>query len=757
MKFLGWLLLTLLLVAAGALGWAVATDWRFLKAPLETAASQRLGLDVEIGGFAIDLLPTPTLIAEDISAGESNGQAPLSVGKLTLVANPSALWGQGPPLTRAEIQRPVISRAALASLPSEPDDTPKGLADTIADWPIGELRVSNGRLRDLPEPSQTTRLSSLVVVKDGDRLTIEQAELESPSGGLELAGSLETGDVATGDLELSFRDIPLGDLADTPTQFEERLGLLSGTLRVGAVETAADKLDANVLVPQLGRLTLQGELRFADADAGTDFTLRLDTEDLADGAQRSLMTARGSFGGEPLKLDFSGDSLLDIRHPSRPYALDMTLTIANTEIHAGGTITQVLALGGLDLEGSIAGPDPQRLYDLFGLALPSLPPYRIAGQLDYADGQWVLEQMRGEIGDSDIGGRLVADLGGTRTRIDADLTSENLDLDDLAGLIGGAPDPNETASPAQRQAAAREEAEDDALADDPVALRQLRDFDAEVLFRATAVRTQDVPVNDLLIDMDLKKGQLSFHPVRFGVAQGDIRFDAEIDANQPKLDATVEMRIRQVHLSRLFADVEIAQASAGVLGGQGKLWLRGNSLADLLANADGGITLLMGGGQLDPLLIEAAGLDVGETLLVWLGDSQPVPLDCTYADLQVRGGIANLANAMIDTRDTLFKAEGTINLGKETLDVTLLPYPKDFSVVSAPSPLHIKGTFAEPAFDVDTGEAIARGAAAVALAAVATPVAAILPLLDPASDRESPYCNGLVGEMKKQLSEELSR
>ncbi|MBX6369137.1 MAG: AsmA family protein, partial [Rhodospirillales bacterium] len=67
--------------------------------------------------------------------------------------------------------------------------------------------------------------------------------------------------------------------------------------------------------------------------------------------------------------------------------------------------------------------------------------------------------------------------------------------------------------------------------------------------------------------------------------------------------------------------------------------------------------------------------------------------------------------------------------GSETLFLDVTPYPKDWSPLSARSPIEVRGTFGAPEAKPKTSTLVGRLGAAIALGIVMPP-AAILPLID---------------------------
>lgn len=61
----------------------------------------------------------------------------------------------------------------------------------------------------------------------------------------------------------------------------------------------------------------------------------------------------------------------------------------------------------------------------------------------------------------------------------------------------------------------------------------------------------------------------------------------------------------------------------------------------MLSSLDGGMRLSMSGGTLDALLVELAGLDLGEALLLWLGEQRTVPNRCARLLALVEPGLGD--------------------------------------------------------------------------------------------------------------------
>ncbi|MEA2117814.1 AsmA family protein [Halovibrio sp. HP20-50] len=648
-------------------------------------------------------------------------------------------------------ERPVVNinldagRIDLAQLISataqESDD------DAQNDSLLAPLRTFDGRLAlDATSLVLPNGLELRDFVLDAD---LEEGQLETSSiqfllGGGSLNASLAldvTQPAASGHLDADFEDISLTTLADTFTPIEDRLGRVSGELHLEMSETLPRNRRDDLLLPFIGQLVFEpSELRFNDPQAGTELTLNLETQGAATGSQTFQARGEGRYDSMPASLSLRGDPLLNARDPDRPYAVDFEADVVETQLRLQGSLLRPLAMQGLDLQLALEGPNPQRLSRLLGIALPELPAYSVSGDLDLEAQRWTFSNITGVIGDSDLNGNLALDTNVSPPRLTGALRSTHLDIQDLGFLAGATPEEIEA---------------DDrfVLPDTQIITEAWQQVSAEVSYRGESVSAGLIPLTDVAIDFDLEEGRGRFEPVGFGVGEGKVDLTLDLDSSTQPPNGTMQVEVQRVDLNDALRHWELADESVGTFGGRGKLWIEGASVAQLLASADGGVVMLMTGGQLDALLVEIAGLDAGQTFLSWLRDRDPIPIDCSYADLQVRDGVTQLDTFVMDTNDTTFTLGGQVDLNTERLDISIIAHPKDPSVFIGRSPLHLGGTFDNIETSVHREELIIRAGASAGLAALAGPLTALLPLVDVGIGADVDYCQGLISRSRDAVQE----
>ena len=507
-----------------------------------------------------------------------------------------------------------------------------------------------------------------------------------------------------------------------------------------------DKDDGEPL--QLRRLWIDnGRLRFDDARTRTAIDIRLASREAAKaGAAPSVaLDGSGEWSGNEFSLEGTAESPLELQDTDRPFHLDLRARAGATRAHARGSLTDPFRLRDFDLQFALSGRNLAHLYPLLGLALPDSPPYAIDGRLTRDGRTWHYDTFTGKVGQSDLGGSAAVTTGGERLFFKADLVSDRLDFDDLAGFVGGAPDPEgEQLDPELERQAAKQQATGKVLPARPYELGKLRSMDADVRLRARRINSPGLPIDDMDAHLLLEAGMLRLAPLNFGVAGGDIRADVQMDARRDTIHTRLEADLRQVELAQLFPNVPLAKDTVGRLGGSFTLAGTGNSVAAMLGSADGDVAVGMGRGEISNLLVELAGIDIYEAVKYLIGKDRKVPVRCAFADFGVKRGVMDARALAFDTTDTIIVGRGTIDLGEETLDLELRPRPKDRSILALRSPLHVGGTFADPSFRPDFARLGLRGAIALALGSIAPPAALLATLeLGPGEDSS---CGGEYAE-----------
>lgn len=671
----------------------------------------------------------------------------------------SAVYHRGP-------ERPVLEVDASASLLDIPalrdltdggagKDAASGRDDARLGKTIAEaLRTVNADVQLSAGRVQVTEAHALTAAKldarlrDG-HLRVEPLAFDAAGGSLD--GTLNATASASsveGRLVLDAEDLRLDYFGDALAPVQQEFGRLSGELHLTVSEETPDADTNALLLPSLGRLSLDDtRLRFSKEDAATDVTLTLSTEGLddPDQQQRLRVEGSGSYRGAPVSIELHGGPLVALRNMQQPYDLDVEASIGGVEATLDGQVEQPWSPQSAEFRFSASASQPGLLERLLAPYMEvSLPAFDVDGRLDYAGDQRRLSvsDLDASFGESDVRGNVSLDWSADSPSLSASLQSNQLDVDDLTGRDGESED-------GVTESEESDSASGDVLPEKKFDLTMLKKARVNIDYRAGDLDTGSVALGSVTVSITLEDGHLVAQPVRLEAFGGELQLRVNMQTTESALSGIIDAEARGLNLDRMLQREASTSSTFGAVGGQGKIWVAGDSVAALAASADGGLMLLMTGGKLDALLVQLASLDIGEALLAAIGLADPVPIDCGYASLHSNAGIVEVYRFVVDTADTTFFLDGDINLRNETLDLTLYPQSKDAGFPAADAALAITGPLTEPQVNLQAEDLAGLGLGAVALGALAGPTGALLPLVEGGLQDEPSACAGWVERLKK--------
>jgi hypothetical protein len=472
-------------------------------------------------------------------------------------------------------------------------------------------------------------------------------------------------------------------------------GAANWEFRTASTATDAVLPEKRTEFPIIQSVVIQdGSVRFNDRLRKIEADLKLIEAEAAGFLDAPVkLKAEGSYQKQPLRLSLSGGSYQNLRSSTEPYPLHIDLAVGQLKAMLKGTLIGPLEMRGEDVTLSIQGDDMSKLYPIIRLVFPKTPPYRLTGRLKHEGEVWSFSNFSGRVGDSDLSGNIHVDTAPKRPKLKADLVSNLLDFDDLAGFIGGTPSAGsgETASAEQKKKAADRQQSDRLFPDQQYDLERLNAMDAHVRLRAKKILAPKLPIDNLDGVLHLQDGVLRFTPAAFGVADGRMEIYSTFDASKRPSKVRIDARMRRLDLRRFMPQSSFAQKTLSPISGRVMLSGTGESFRELMATASGNTFLAMTGGEISGRLIELAGLDVAESMVSLVRGDNPIPVRCALLDFEGNNGQMAVNTMVFDTSDTVIYGEGRVDLRNEKVDIVVLPVPKDFSPLSLRSYIRASG------------------------------------------------------------------
>lgn len=492
------------------------------------------------------------------------------------------------------------------------------------------------------------------------------------------------------------------------------------------------------LVINEGRLTLDEQRRGMKLDATV--TAR-EARSPQDGESGFLLEGKGTINREPLTLRVTGGPFVNVRR-DRPYDFTADLAGAGTRLKAVGTITRPFDLGRFNAVLELEGQDLADIYLLTGITAPNTPPYRLRGNLSRNGALFRFAGFSGRVGSSDLSGVMEINKVGGRRRVDAQLASRSLDIDDLVTVLGARPRLTSGGTVATSGKPGK------LLPDAPLRVVRLRTMDGTLSYRAGSVRANALDIRQVRLGADLKDGILKLDPVSFAFSRGELNGTARIDATKDTPYSAVDFRLGGYPLESIVPARGGAPTVAGRALGRAKLEGPGASVHELAANSKGTISLVVPQGQMRSAFAELLGINVGAGLAKLLsGDQSSAAIRCAVANFSLAGGTATARTFVIDTDVVLAQGTGTIDLGAETLNLRIDGETKKPRLLRVWAPITVKGPLTSPRLGVDIAAVAAQGGLVGALVTLINPIAGLLGFVDPGL-AEDADCGALIASAR---------
>ncbi|MDO9073409.1 MAG: AsmA family protein [Rubrivivax sp.] len=504
-------------------------------------------------------------------------------------------------------------------------------------------------------------------------------------------------------------------------------------------------------LPQFGRLGVaDGTLHYTDAAQGTAVEAKLT---LAEGnapdaaAPRFTLSAGGRFQRQPLKLELQSGGLLPFvpdEDTPEAVALKLKATLGRATLAFDGTTTGLLEGGGLNGHFKLQGPSLAAVGDPLRVTLPTTAPFIAEGELQRRGTTWLAQVADATIGRSRVRGTFAYRSGPGQPLLTGQLSGPRLLLADLGPAVGTPVD------------GAAKRGGGKVLPTRPFDLAALRVMDADVRIALDELNLDTPklePLRPMRAHLLLNDGVLELKELDARTAQGSLKGGLSLDGRGEAALWKADVRWAGVLLQqwlRLARKEGEPPWVTGKLNGSAVLQGQGRSTAEILASLQGSVRTSLGGGTLSHLAVEAAGLDLAQTLGVMISGDESLPVNCAVADLEAKAGVLRPRTLVVDATDSVLWMDGTLSLATETMDLRVVVAPRDFSPLALRTPLRVSGPISAPAVTLARNPLTGKVGAALLLALI-NPLAALLPMLDPGNtegaDSHAAGCQALAARI----------
>ncbi len=380
----------------------------------------------------------------------------------------------------------------------------------------------------------------------------------------------------------------------------------------------------------------------------------------------------------------------------------------------------------LRMEAALTVSEASQLGLLFGIQTGPLDRLSFTGEVSGSDESFSAEG-RAVFGKTEVTGNLSGTLKGERPVLRAKIYSPLFRLADV-GLVPqpDAPEPSQAS-----KADAQEPKHRMVFGKAEIPFEALKNFDLDLDVLLEDLEGVHLDIDKVEVELDIVDGVLQVDPLSFNFVGGRIDLTLLADASGKSPELHLTLAANDVDLGDLLSQSGVDVPLDGELYLVVDLKASGDSPRALASSLEGDFDLAIERGRVLTSLLRLTTSNPVSFLFTEAARKGYSNINCLILRFDVQEGLAQSQTVLLDTPNILVLGEGSIDFGKEFMDLNFSPQAKRRSLIAMSTPFGIRGPLANPSVEVNTAGATVRSAGKVLL----SPINVLGSLLPFVSDR----------------------
>jgi uncharacterized protein involved in outer membrane biogenesis len=473
------------------------------------------------------------------------------------------------------------------------------------------------------------------------------------------------------------------------------------TLQQDSIQFSSDTLVVDKI--NLNRISVS----YLEPDMADPFKLNIDqcTGSALVGKPLQL-SLEGSFLKEPFTTALKAASLQELIEQNKSW-VEIETNIANARIKLNGSIDISRMLHTLRLSVSVKGKRLESFNRMLKLDLPPLPSYGAKATLSLLKDKIELSGLKIRVGDSELVGKFTGINTGSRSKIDIDLKSSliqinDFDFDDWSPIK----ESSNKSEPSEVSDVKNEEDKEKMSARTPngsevaeatlelLSPEFLKNFDARMTVSAEKVLSGADQLGNGHLIWKLKDGLISIDPLDLNVPGGSFSFAMSLKPGLKSSKAALQAKIKNFDFGILARRADPKTNMGGTFNLDVDLNSSAKNFKELLANGNGYVDF-----SAHPENLRAGIIDLWAINLIAgiaaRSDKNQSQIECLVGRWSMKDGFLKPDAFVIDTSRMRICGKGWVNFKKEEVDLKVAPTPKKPEFFSLATPLGVHGKFAD--------------------------------------------------------------
>jgi AsmA family protein len=177
---------------------------------------------------------------------------------------------------------------------------------------------------------------------------------------------------------------------------------------------------------------------------------------------------------------------------------------------------------------------------------------------------------------------------------------------------------------------------------------------------------------------------------------GRVEGELSIDASTDLPTVRTNLRFDGIDLAAFFRGSRFFDTTNGKLRGRIVVAGSGRSLAEVMGTADGDFVTTMAGGSVSGLIVDLAGLQIGDALVLYITGDHRILIRCALGRLKFNRGVVAFDKTLVDTEKSVLHFDGRAILKTQEISSKITADTKQFDLLDLHSPVLIEGKLRTP-------------------------------------------------------------
>lgn len=414
----------------------------------------------------------------------------------------------------------------------------------------------------------------------------------------------------------------------------------------------------------------------------------------------NAITLQGSYRGSLLDGQLHTGPLLTFQRTGLYFPINGYVRSGKTSLSVNGELGDLFLNQHIDANLAMAGDTLSAFNPFMNLQLAASPAFKASAHLLKQQNRYRATHLQGQLGGTDIQGELTYINDKQQPLLEGTLNSKLLNLDQLTAMTAHAEQADAHAAggqaAAKRKPAAASSTRLFSATAIPIAGLNARDM--HLVLSAGKLKSSQWPaLENISTTMTLQHGTLKLQPLQASLHGSDIHAQFQLQASKQPLTASLNLQVGKLPMQQLLASTKWSGMVSAPLSAKLDIQGQGSSVAQILTDASGHIGLSLAPGTISNKLDARLGLDTGKMAWLALRGDKRIVLHCASMQIALTKGIGQVRQLWMDSAQTVLTGSGNINLREETVNLLLIPHPKDPSLLALNSAIQVNGSLPRPA------------------------------------------------------------